>query len=109
MGHTKISSNSFATAMDSSGEPLYQTIATSGNSRALSMRGFHRKIQPGFERLFAAKIHKPYRENLRALIDALETLFRFGNGFDRRDPVISGVFRIECDANILPLIRQLQL
>src|SRR6266700_482999 len=46
----------------------------------------------------------PDREDLRALVDALEAFFGFGNGLNRRDPESFGQRRVQRRANSLPAV-----
>ena len=46
----------------------------------------------------------PNGEDLRALIDALEPLFRFGNGFNGSDPEFFCAGGVKSDANALPAV-----
>src|SRR5499427_5614249 len=46
----------------------------------------------------------PNGENLRPLVNALETFFGFGDGFDRCDPELFGQRRVQSHANALPAV-----
>src|SRR5438876_5133339 len=46
----------------------------------------------------------PDRQNLRPLVDALETFFGFGDSFNRRNPECFCQGRMQGDANALPAI-----
>src|SRR5262245_32772058 len=46
----------------------------------------------------------PDGENLRALIDALEAFFGFGDGFNRRDPESFRQWRMQSGAHALPAV-----
>src|SRR5260370_35845020 len=56
---------------------------------------------PGFG---GGKGGAPEGENLRALVDALEAFFGFGNGFDRGNPELLGARGVERDADALPAV-----
>ena len=54
---------------------------------------------------FAGEIVQvPDGENLRALVDALESFFGFGDGFDRGDPEGARVGGGKRDADALPAV-----
>src|SRR6185437_10393173 len=55
------------------------------------------------------KFDGPHGENLRALIDALETLLGFGDGLDGRDPVITCLRGLDGYVDFLPFIDEAQL
>src|SRR6267378_5452432 len=46
----------------------------------------------------------PEGEDLGALIDALEALFGFGDGFDGRDPELLGCWSVQDNADALPAV-----
>src|SRR5438445_4591436 len=46
----------------------------------------------------------PDGQDLRALVDPLEAFFRFGDGFNRRNPELLGARSVERYANALPAI-----
>src|SRR5260370_21177001 len=56
---------------------------------------------PGF---LGGKAGVPDGENLRTLIDALETLLGFGNRFNGRDPELLGRQRMNDHADALPTV-----
>src|SRR4029077_8398383 len=46
----------------------------------------------------------PEGEDLRALVDAFETLFGFRDSLNRRDPELLGAWSVESHANALPAV-----
>ena len=50
------------------------------------------------------EVGTPDCENLGALVDALEAVFGFGDGFDGSDPELFGKGRMQADADALPSV-----
>jgi len=55
------------------------------------------------------KIRPPDSENLRTLINALETALRFGDGLNRRNPEILRILGMKVDAHALPAVFDLEM
>src|SRR5216684_2196924 len=80
------------------------SLRQSGDWRSLRSEGFDAPDEaegPGF---LGGKAGVPDGENLRALIDALETFLGFGDRFNGRDPELFGRKRVENNADALPAV-----
>src|SRR5579859_18521 len=69
----------------------------------------NRENEPAIPDAPGLKFDRPHGKNLRTLIDALEAFLGFGDGFDRRDPVITRVRGLDGYADFLPFIDEAQL
>src|SRR5216683_7468047 len=66
--------------------------------------GFDAPDEAGGPGFLGGERGAPEGEDLRALVDALETFLGFGNGFDGGDPEFFDERRVQRDADALPAI-----
>ncbi len=106
LGQTRISSSSWETAMEAdphrdSSRPRF-VRATRPMEELCEGRNF--QDQPPGPHFARGKLDRPDCQDLRTLVDPLESFFGFGNGVNRSDPEFAGFGCFNDHRNFLPFI-----